>query len=198
MDGGLGYGNARNIGDNEAPASAGDIDVGGSVRQLAVAADHICALLTTGAVRCWGTGGLGYGNTNTIGYHEPPASAGDLAVGGPVQQIAAGYLHTCALLMTGAVRCWGLGDSGQLGYGNTNTIGDDEIPASAGEVDVGGLVQQIAAGQHDTCVVLTTGAVRCWGLNDLGQLGYGTTNDIGDDETPASVGDIPVFENIPP
>jgi alpha-tubulin suppressor-like RCC1 family protein len=57
-------------------------------------------------------------------------------VGGPVVQIAAGGDHTCALLDTGAVRCWGRGNFGQLGYGNLNNIGDDETPASAGDIVV--------------------------------------------------------------
>jgi hypothetical protein len=53
-----------------------------------------------------------------------------------VIQIAAGFRRTCALLDTGAVRCWGFGLDGRLGYGNNNDIGDDETPASAGDVDV--------------------------------------------------------------
>jgi alpha-tubulin suppressor-like RCC1 family protein len=51
-----------------------------------------------------------------------------------VLQLAAGGFHTCALLDDGNLRCWGYNFYGQLGYGNTNTIGDDETPASAGNV----------------------------------------------------------------
>lgn len=46
-----------------------------------------------------------------------------------MQRLAAGYSHTCALLMNGKVRCWGEGELGSLGYGNRNDIGDDETPA---------------------------------------------------------------------
>jgi hypothetical protein len=53
-----------------------------------------------------------------------------------VAQIRAGGYFACALLTTGAVRCWGSANSGQLGYANTTRIGDDETPASAGDVDV--------------------------------------------------------------
>lgn len=49
--------------------------------------------------------------------------------------IDAGDAHTCARLNNGAVRCWGLGIHGQLGYGNMESIGDDESPASAGDVE---------------------------------------------------------------
>jgi alpha-tubulin suppressor-like RCC1 family protein len=189
----LGYGNTDNIGDNETPASAGDVNVGGTVTQIAAGADYTCALLTTGAVRCWGQnnlGQLGYGNTDDIGDNETPASAGDVNVGGTVTQIAAGLEHTCALLTSGAVRCWGSGGSGRLGYGNTTTIGDNETPASAGDVAVGGTVTHIGAGWEHTCAVITTGAVRCWGWGGNGELGYGNTTTIGDNETPASVGDV--------
>jgi alpha-tubulin suppressor-like RCC1 family protein len=195
LNGQLGYGNTTDIGDNETPASGGDVTVGGTVTQLAAGSDHTCALLNTGAVRCWGLGSsgqLGYGNTNNIGDNETPASAGDVTVGGTVTQLAAGIEHTCALLNTGAVRCWGLGLYGQLGYGNSNSVGDNETPASAGDVTVGGTATQLAAGGGHSCARLNYGGVRCWGRGFDGQLGYGNTNSIGDNETPASAGDVTV------
>ena len=67
------------------------------------------------------------------------------------------------------------GGVGQLGYGNTATISDDETTATAGDVDVGG-------------------AVRCWGLGDGGRLGYGNSDSIGDDETPASAGNVDIAD----
>ncbi len=53
-----------------------------------------------------------------------------MSVGGTVTQIVADGWHTCALLSGGGVRCWGDGANGQLGYANTDWIGDDETPAS--------------------------------------------------------------------
>jgi alpha-tubulin suppressor-like RCC1 family protein len=194
-NGQLGYGNTATIGDDDTPADAGDIDLGGEAAEIAVGASHACARLTTGAVRCWGDGSegrLGYGNTITIGDDEAPAAAGDVPLGGIAVQITAGAAHTCALLASGSVRCWGRGGSGQLGYGNTATIGDDETPASVGNVPLGGRAVDIAAGGDHTCARLESGAVRCWGSGDHGQLGYGNTENIGDDETPASAGDVPL------
>jgi alpha-tubulin suppressor-like RCC1 family protein len=188
----LGYGNTITIGDDETPASAGDVNVGGTVTQIVVGEVHTCALLDTGDVRCWGAGILGYGDATIIGDDETPASAGNVNVGGTATQIAAGGRHTCALLDTGDVRCWGLGTIGRLGYGNTTNIGDNESPASVGNVDVGGTVTQIVAGREHTCALLDTGDVRCWGLGAFGRLGYGNTNNIGDDETPASAGNVNV------
>jgi alpha-tubulin suppressor-like RCC1 family protein len=194
VSGALGYANTNSIGDDERPVQAGDVDVGGKVVQITTGTDHTCALLDTGAVRCWGGavyGRLGYGNTNAIGDNETPASAGNVNVGGTVVQISAGVSHTCALLDTGTVRCWGQGEYGRLGYGNTNAIGDDEPPAAAGDVNVGGTVTQIAAGGAHTCALLSTGKVRCWGEGTSG-LGYGNVNSIGDDENPASAGDLSI------
>jgi alpha-tubulin suppressor-like RCC1 family protein len=202
-NGQLGYGNTNDIGDDELPASAGDVDVGGAVVQVSTGGHHTCALLGAGKVRCWGfggTGALGYGNTNSIGDNELPASAGDVNVGGEVVKLAAGGSRTCALLATGSVRCWGFGGhlpgdvrpGTALGYGNTNTIGDDEPPASAGDLNIGGSVVQASANDRHTCAVLETGALRCWGEGRYGKLGYGNTRTIGDDEVPASAGDVSV------
>ena len=190
-DGRLGYGNTQNIGDTELPSSVGVVDVGGTVSQLAAGGSHTCALLTSGAVRCWGNGAggrLGYGNTSSIGDTEAPASAGDVTVGGAVTQLVAGEAHTCALLTTGAVRCWGNGADGRLGYGTTTSIGDTESPASAGDVPLGEPAVSLAAGAQHTCAILATGALRCWGNGADGRLGYGNTTSLG----AADAGDVAV------
>jgi cysteine-rich repeat protein len=193
----LGYANTFFIGDDEHPFSAGDVNVGGPVVQIAAGYDHTCALLDTGAVRCWGNaaggwGTLGYGNNNSIGDDEHPATAGDVSIGGTVVQLATGRDFTCALLQGGAVRCWGAGSLGRLGYGNSNNIGDNELPSSVGPVNVGGVVTQIAAGEEHVCVVLVGGTVRCWGSGFNGKLGYGSQNHIGDNEQPATAGNVDV------
>jgi alpha-tubulin suppressor-like RCC1 family protein len=106
---------------------------------------HTCAVLEGGALRCWGRneyGALGYGNKNDIGDNEHPSAAGNVNVGGPVAQIGVGATFNCALLVSGQVRCWGSETNGHLGYGRPllGPIGDDETPASAGDVivDTGG------------------------------------------------------------
>jgi alpha-tubulin suppressor-like RCC1 family protein len=77
--------------------------------------------------------------------------------------------------------------------GNTNSIGDDETPASAGNVNVGGTVIRVTAGETHSCALLDTGKVRCWGVGIGGRLGYGNTNNVGDVLPPAAAGDVPVF-----
>lgn len=190
----LGYGHRNNIGDNETPASVGYVNLGGTAVALVAGAAHTCALLDDGRVKCWGSnfdGQLGYGHERDIGDNETPASVGYVDVGGPVLQLAAGARHTCALLSGGRMRCWGRNTDKQLGYGHRGYVGDDETPASAGDVDVGGVVVQISAGALHTCVQLDTGRVRCWGSNTSGELGYGHTNRLGTFEPAIMAGEVP-------
>jgi alpha-tubulin suppressor-like RCC1 family protein len=173
----------------------GEVELGGAAVQIAVGFSHTCALLDDGTLRCWGSGelgALGYGNTDWVGDDETPEDAGPVDVGGDVVGVSANFGHTCAVLDGGSVRCWGANFSGQLGYGHTETIGDDEAPAAAAHVDVGDTVEAIACGVQHTCAVLTGGAVKCWGLGGYGGLGYADDESIGDDETPASVGTVDV------
>jgi cysteine-rich repeat protein len=191
----LGYGDRNAIGDEEVPSSVGTVDVGGPVVQLAAGGEHTCALLEDGEARCWGdnwNGQLGYARPDEIGDDELPSSVGVIDVGGRVMQLAAGDWHTCALLEGGDVRCWGDNEYGQLGYARAGAIGDDEVPGSVDVVDVGGRVVQLAAGRYHTCALLEIGAVRCWGDNEYGQLGYAHTYAIGGDEAPSSAGDVNV------
>lgn len=191
----LGYGHTERIGDDESPAQAGDVALGGRAVSLTAGAHHACARLEDGTARCWGLGDagqLGYGDTDDVGDDERPIDRGPVAVGGSaaIVELVAGESHTCARLETGAVRCWGANDAGQLGLGHTNAIGDDEDPADVADVDVGGTATALAAGARHTCAVLTGGRLRCWGEGLDGRLGYGDELDVGDDEDPADVGDV--------
>jgi alpha-tubulin suppressor-like RCC1 family protein len=91
------------------------------------------------------------------------------------------------------VRCWGQGYFGQNGNASPASIGDDELPSSAGDVDVGAPVELLTVGGDHACVVLGGSRVRCWGRGEEGQLGYGNPNSIGDNETPASAGFVEYF-----
>ncbi len=198
-DGALGYANRDTIGDDETPSAAGPVDLGAGRTSTALSAGavHSCARLDDGAVRCWGFGGdgrLGYANTKAIGDDEAPGSVGpvDLGVGRTATAISAGQAHSCAVLDDGMVRCWGFGFGGRLGYGATVSVGDDESPGSAGPVKlgIGRTATAVTAGGAHTCALLDDGTVRCWGLGANGQLGYGSTASVGDDETPDTAGPV--------
>jgi len=193
-DGALGYGNRDTVGDDETPAQAGPVALGPGRSALAVSAGsvHTCALLDNAGVSCWGFGGdgrLGYANTNIVGDDETPAAVGPVSVGGPARAITAGRGHTCAILGDGSVRCWGFGFDGRLGYGNRNSIGDDELPSAIEPVKLGAgrTATAITAGDAHSCAVLDDASVRCWGFGGNGQLPNGNTINIGDDETPDTI-----------
>jgi len=189
----------NNVGDDETPASVAPVELGTGRTAESVSAGgaHTCAVLDDGNVRCWGFGGngrLGYADTLTIGDDETPGTIGpvDLGSGRTAMTISAGDAHTCALLDDRRVRCWGYGTEGRLGYGNTADVGAEETPGSIGPVELGSgrTAVAISAGARHTCVRLDDGNVRCWGYGGDGRLGYCNQTNIGDDETPGSVGPV--------
>ncbi|MCC6747582.1 MAG: hypothetical protein IT371_07995 [Deltaproteobacteria bacterium] len=134
---------------------------------ISAADDHTCAAADQKAW-CWGSneqGKLGTGGPSNQ-PKETPQRVPALSVG--VTAIAAGGLHSCAIV-SGAIKCWGNNDYGQLGSAGPGKITPVDGPALAG-------VTAIVAGTFHTCA-LAGGAVKCWGKNDLGQLGDGSTTD---------------------
>ncbi|RYE73682.1 MAG: RTX toxin, partial [Myxococcales bacterium] len=192
LRGQLGHGNKDDIGDNETAASAGDVPVGGKATQVSGGDEYTCAVLDSGHVRCWGnglSGQLGHSKPSIIGDDEPASAAGDVPVEGKVTQVSASAGHTCALLDSGNIRCWGNNLYGQLGYGDTQ----NRSASSAADVPVGGKVLQVTAGYYFTCALLDSGNVRCWGNNSYAQLGqYNNATVIGDNEPASAAGDVPV------
>jgi hypothetical protein len=195
----LGYGNTQAVGDNETPGSMDPVNLGNGRKAKAIAAGdaHACAILDDGTVRCWGfgfDGQLGYGTSEIVGDNEVPGSKPpvDLGSGRTAKAITAGAFHTCAILDDGSVRCWGKNEHGQIGSGNADSVGDNEAPGSRPTVDVGGgrTARSIVAGQVHTCAILDNGAVRCWGFNGAFALGYPRKGNVGDDETPGGVGPV--------
>ena len=116
-----------------------------------------------------GDGG-GYGSD----IRSPPSSAISLPAGRTATQISAGEAHACALLDDASVVCWGRNIEGQLGDGTTT---QRNAPVTTGSFGSGHKASYISAGYDHTCALLTDGGVRCWGSNNNGQLGDGTSTD---------------------
>eukprot|EP01083_Nonionella_stella_P304493 1058475_1 len=97
--------------------------------------------------------------------------------------MAGGY-HSC-MLHNNKTKMWGDNFYGQLGYGDNKTRGDEtnEMSDNLLEIDLGTsfIPKQIAGGYDHTCALSTGNKVKCWGYNSHGQLGYGDTNDRGDE-----------------
>ena len=200
-DGELGLGDRENRGDETGEMGdtlrATDLGANHVVRAIAAGFRHTCALLDGGTVKCWGgsDGALGNGDArelgdtaNEMGDNLP---AVDLGSGQTATAVAAGTDHTCVLLITGTVKCWGLNASGQLGLGDTNLRGDEpgEIGDNLPPVDLGTgrVATALVAGGEHTCALLDNGNVKCWGVNTHGELGLGNKTARGDD--PGEMGD---------
>ncbi len=148
----------------------------GNAMAITAGAEHACALLTGGGLVCWGGnvyGQVGVG-TGASSYSTPQY----VGVGGVTLAVAAGRLHTCAIIVvdggsTTQVACWGDNLKGQLGSGTT--------APSPWPSTVPGLsqVRSISAGGDHTCAVLASGAVKCWGDNGDGETGNDTSGMAG-------------------
>jgi V8-like Glu-specific endopeptidase len=105
-----------------------------------------------------------------------------------VASIALGGQHSCVVMQSGRARCWGDNSLGQLGLGNTLSIGDNEAAWATSDVALNGAVVSLAVGSGHNCALLVDGSVQCWGDGATGKLGYGDTENVGDNESPASKG----------
>lgn len=127
-----------------------------------------CGLSAAGGLKCWGSntnGMLGNGSTTTS---LVPVQVTGLASG--VATMAGNYDHMCALTTAGAVSCWGRGYESQIG---NNTTVSSYVPAAVTGLS-SGAVSLYVGGAHG-CARTSTGALQCWGSNNYGQLGDGTT-----------------------
>ncbi len=137
---------------------------------------HTCALTTSGGVKCWGYNYYGQLGNSTNTSSNAPVDVTGLTSG--VTAIAAGENHTCAVLDSGGVKCWGYNLTGQLGNGtgtNSNTPVNVCTDGPTCSTLLSG-ISAVTAGQNHTCALTTAGGVKCWGYNMEGQLGVGATS----------------------
>jgi alpha-tubulin suppressor-like RCC1 family protein len=165
------------------PASVNLVNLGTTtpIKKIVAGANHNCALFENGNIKCWGDnshGQLGYGDTATRGKNAIEMGNDlpyvNLGVGKMAIDIAAGGLHTCAVLNDYTVKCWGHNGYGQLGYGHNNTRGNipQTIPAFLSAVDLGDnfIPGAVYATNYNTCALDVTNKLKCWGDNRFGQL----------------------------
>jgi alpha-tubulin suppressor-like RCC1 family protein len=154
------------LGDGSTTSSPTPVNVVGlssGVTAITAGLDFACALISGGAVKCWGNGGDVFGIGSYA--HPTPVSVTDSALSSGVKSFSAGRNFVCAISAGGGVRCLGGYKYGQLGTGST-------APGPGISADVSGLtsgVAAIAAGGQFACALTVAGGVKCWGD------GYGFT-----------------------
>jgi alpha-tubulin suppressor-like RCC1 family protein len=159
------------LGDEGAALSSKPVDVRGlseGTAAISAGAAHTCALGRNGGMKCWGSNRYGQLGDGSLTDRSAPADVFGLSAG--VNAVSAGGYHTCAIVSGWKLLCWGWNAFGQLG---DSTPTDRNAP-----VDVhwlAGTAAYVSAGADFTCAIMRAGNLRCWGNNEFGQLGDGTT-----------------------
>jgi alpha-tubulin suppressor-like RCC1 family protein len=175
------------LGNGTTTGSATPVEVTGIANAMQVGVGYYdsCALLSNGHVKCWGIsfqGELGNGTfrgpeeCERIACSKTPVEVQAMA---NATQLAVGGFHSCARLSTQNVKCWGYGEyHGALGNGATS---NSDTP-----VEVTGIANatQVSAGEEQSCALLSTEHLKCWGDNEHGELGNGSTTNS---DTPVEV-----------
>lgn len=154
---------------------------------LALGFDHSCAALQSGRVKCWGRN-----NFAQLGINRTSADVPEVAIPGDVSvstaaRVASGANHSCVVLQSGIVQCWGSNDFGALG--------NSDPAHSAFPKTVAGITTatRVSAGVNHTCALLASGEVQCWGRGNEGQLGNGS---LANSSAPVTVAGITTATSI--
>ena len=197
----LGYStsSADDIGDDEHPYSAGDLNLGKDILSVRLSQSSnngafvfSCGLTSEGKARCWGHGAdgkLGNDATTAISTFPPP----DVNLSVPIIALDVGATHSCAVTNRGGVRCWGKNNKGQLGRDDTNNVGDGNTTAinTLEDINLGKTAAFVTLGSDASCAITTEAAVRCWGSGSYGKLGNNSTDDVG-----AASGDMSTLSDL--
>lgn len=153
-------------------------------KQISSTSQTACGVTTTGAAKCWGLNTNGQMGDGTTATKFIPTDVVGLDSG--VKSISAGLYHTCAVMEDTTAYCWGSQADGELGNGLTTYV----VLPTPQKVTIGGGVgfKQISAANNGSCAVKTDGSTLCWGLNNYGQLGDGTTTTSANGVVPAGLG----------
>ena len=140
--------------------------------QISNGGHHTCAIMDDNSLYCWGENeegivGVGESGTDVVTPYPINLPAGRTAVA-----VSTGWKSSCVILDDGTGMCWGLNGEGQLGDGTT---ADRDEPTPITILPPNSSLVAIATGTLTTCALLDNGSVACWGKNDVGQFGDGTT-----------------------
>jgi alpha-tubulin suppressor-like RCC1 family protein len=168
-----------------------------TARSISASTSHTCAVLSDYNLKCWGdnyAGQLGLGSTaafvgtlaSEMGDGLPKVNLGTLLWWWqePVTSVQVGMFTTCAVLITGRIKCWGQNVYGQIGIGSSDTaVGDVASEMGDGldfvETGLSKPVKSMSSDYGTTCVITTDNNVKCWGINVNGSLGLGDNTSRG-------------------
>jgi alpha-tubulin suppressor-like RCC1 family protein len=121
-----------------------------------------------GTVQCWGLGTSGQLGNGASASSVTPVTALGLT---DAVQLDAGENHACVRRRDNSVVCWGYNFYGQVGNNTSGASANRNLPTSVAVIDN---ARWITAGSNYSCAARTTGAVVCWGYNNVGQVGDNT------------------------
>ena len=157
------------------PAPQAALAASQGASSISAGEEHSCAI-ESGTAYCWGGNGVGeLGDGSTANSTVPvPVDTSGVLAGKTLIQITAGGGQACALDSTGAAYCWGYNHYGELGDGSTanSTV---PVPVDTSGVLAGKTLIQISAAAHGVCALDSAGTAYCWGDNEFGGLGDGST-----------------------
>ena len=157
------------------PAASNVLVLSTGLHQISAGFQFTCGLTPTGKAYCWGRNEEGQlGNNSTTNSSVPVMVAAPKAEGAlNFSSISTGAFFACGLTLDRRAYCWGFNKFGQLG---NKTTTDSSVPVAVASKD--GSVQNFSSlevGGGQACGLTVNGTAYCWGLNDHGQLGNGST-----------------------
>lgn len=150
-----------------------------NILSISAGGEHTCALTNTNKIKCWGSNSFGQLGDGTKKNRNTPVDT--VALSDEVIKIDASIEHTCAILKSGKVICWGMGLYGRLG--NEDAERTNPLPLIVSNLDES--ISNISSKHEHTCALTTSGKVMCWGKNSNGEIGDGTG--VGIRKTPVNV-----------
>ncbi len=164
-----GFNDTGRLGDGGRTDSLIPVDVVGlstGVQQIVAGVTQSCAWKDADSFYCWGSNIYGQIGNGLKGYSSYPQQV--IGLGAQVDAVKVGTNHACAL-ENGGVFCWGDNRHGQLGDGSHITR---NTPAPVDGLEAN--VVAISVNDNHGCALTQSGIAKCWGENDVGQLGDGT------------------------
>lgn len=178
-----GFNGSGQLGDNSKQTRGTPTNVVGlssGVARVSAGWGHTCAVLTSGAVMCWGAAGSHLGDSSPGDRLVPSLVTAVTAA----TEVAVGNQFSCAIVSGGGVRCWGLGNDGRLGNGQSFS---SVTPVNVSGINAAGTLR---TGDSHACVIVSGSRAFCWGSNSRGQIGSGSTAQTS--ESPAQVLGFPL------